>query len=116
MKLTLAILLFAASALAQQQPEGTYNEPTSGTDFSTSGDKPTCDPKYEYVGVVMNENVVAEHRCLPQMTTVPLKEWDDLRAQIAELQARVQELEAATKARTTAAPPGNNKVQTRERK
>jgi hypothetical protein len=114
MKLIFALLLFAASALAQQ-PNGGYG-PATTTDLSGYSNVPTCDPKYEYVGVVVNENLVAENRCLPQQTLVTVREWDELRAQVAALQERVHELEASTKENPTAAPAGNKKVQTRERK
>jgi hypothetical protein len=122
MKFAFAFLLFVASAMAQQRY--VIYGPTTGpssADLRGYSNIPTCDAKYEYVGVVYNENLVAENRCMPQVTLVSVQEWDELRAQVAELQQRLQDLEARTNADqpqtpSAAATPRNSNVQSRERK
>jgi hypothetical protein len=101
MKLIFTFLLFSASVLAQQ-PNRTYT-PTNATNVAGDSNVPTCEPKYEFAGSVLNENLVAENRCLPRLTLVSLKEWDELKSQVAELQARVHQLEATFKADASAA-------------
>src|SRR5262245_28845948 len=100
MKLTFAVLLLAASALAQQ-PDGTYG-PRLTYDV-TPYDVPKCDLKYEFVGVVMDENVVPHNVCMPRLAMVKLREWDELQVQFAELQKRVKNLETTDKRASTAA-------------
>jgi hypothetical protein len=94
MKLTLALLLLAASAAAQQ-PDGTYG-PTL-TYNVTPYDEPKCDLKYEFVGVVLDANLVPKQVCMPRLAMVDVKQWEEAQAQIANLGKRVKELEAMAK-------------------
>jgi hypothetical protein len=116
MKLILTFLLFAASALAQQSgyPEATPR--SNADDLRGYSNVPTCDPKYDYVGVEYDQNLIAQNKCMPQTTVVSLRDWEEMKAQLAELRARVRELEAANQTHTDAASSGNGKPRSQERK